>query len=76
MPTDIIEFRALTVDELNVKDREAREEAFNLRLQQATGVLEKPSRLRELRKERARIQTALSEKAKGLTIVRKEKAAK
>ncbi|HSI82208.1 MAG: 50S ribosomal protein L29 [Candidatus Methylacidiphilales bacterium] len=74
MPTDIIEFRDLTVDELKAKDLAAREETFNLRLQQATGTLERPSRLRELRKERARIHTAISEKALGLTIKRKEKA--
>jgi large subunit ribosomal protein L29 len=37
-----------------------RQELFNLRLQQASSQLEKPSRMRELRKDIARVETQLS----------------
>jgi large subunit ribosomal protein L29 len=49
-----------TPAELLVKGRELRQEMFNLRLQQASGQLEKPSRIRHLRKDIARIETQLS----------------
>ncbi|MGV3773570.1 MAG: 50S ribosomal protein L29 [Verrucomicrobiales bacterium] len=54
------EFKDLTASELNVKGRELRQEIFNLRLQQASSQLEKPSRLRTLRRDIARIETQLS----------------
>ena len=47
--------------ELAVKSRELRQEIFNLRLQQASSRLEKPARLRNLRRDIARIETRLSE---------------
>lgn len=56
------EFKELTVAELNAKGRELRQELFNLRLQQATSQLEKPSRIRSIRKDIARIETAISAK--------------
>ena len=49
------ELRKLSVEELNGKIKESKEELFNLRFQQATGNLEKPARLRELRKQVAKI---------------------
>lgn len=64
----MIEIRAFTEQELIAKKRELRQECFNLRLQQASGQLEKPSRLRELRRATARLETAFTEKKKGLTI--------
>ena len=51
------EIRNLTTDEINAKIKEAKEELFNLRFQQATGNLEKPSRIRELRHLVARLKT-------------------
>jgi large subunit ribosomal protein L29 len=54
------EIKDLTVAELNAKGRDLRQELFNLRLQQASSQLEKPSRMRELRKNIARIETQLS----------------
>lgn len=53
-------FKDLTATELSAKSRDLRQEMFNLRLQQASSQLEKPSRLRELRKDIARIETQLS----------------
>lgn len=54
------EFKDMTAEELRAKGRDLRLELFNLRLQQATSQLEKPSRMRTLRKEIARIETQLS----------------
>lgn len=54
------ELRDLTVTELQAKNRELREEMFNLRLQQASSQLEKPARLRELRRDIARVETQMS----------------
>ena len=54
------ELKDLTPVELAAKGRDMRQEMFNLRLQQASGQLEKPSRIRHLRKDIARIETQLS----------------
>ena len=56
------EIRNLTTEEINKKIDESKEELFNLRFQQATGNLEKPSRIRELRKTVARLKTILVER--------------
>jgi large subunit ribosomal protein L29 len=61
------EIRELTPDELRARKRELREQIFHLRLQQASGQLEKPSELRTLRKEIARIETVLTQKNKPAT---------
>ncbi|MEL7623954.1 MAG: 50S ribosomal protein L29 [Clostridiales bacterium] len=55
-------FRDMTSDELNVKVGELKEELFNLRFQLATGQLENPMRLREVRKDIARTKTVLRQK--------------
>ena len=60
----IKEIRELTPDELRARKRELREEIFHLRLQQQSGQLEKPSQLRTLRREIARIETVLTQKNK------------
>ena len=59
------ELRELTTEELNKKVLECKEELFSLRMQKATGILEKPSRIHELRKEVARIKTILNERREG-----------
>ncbi|MGM9882095.1 MAG: 50S ribosomal protein L29 [Bacilli bacterium] len=59
------ELRNLTTEELTKKVLECKEELFNLRMQKATGMLEKPSRIRELRKTVARINTILNERKEG-----------
>ena len=60
--TNIEELRKLSTEELNNKIKEYKEELFNLRFQQATGNLEKPVRLRELRKEVAKMKTIIRER--------------
>lgn len=59
--------RELTLDELSARKRELREQIFHLRLQQASGQLEKPSELRALRREIARIETVLTKKNQAAT---------
>ncbi len=56
------ELRKLTTAEITKKIKESKEELFNLRFQQATGNLEKPSRMKELRHEVARMKTILRER--------------
>ena len=56
------EIRDLTNEEITKKIEEYKEELFNLRLSQATGNLEKPSRIKELRKLDARMKTILRER--------------
>ena len=50
-----------TLVELTALGRDLRQEMFNLRLQQASSQLEKPARLRLLRKDIARIETRISQ---------------
>ena len=64
----IVEVRNLTDSELVARKKDARQEYFNLRLQQQTGALEKPSRLNELRKDVAKLETVLSERRLGLKV--------
>lgn len=56
------EIRELTTEEIDKKIKEGKEELFNLRFNQATGNLEKPSRIKELRKMIARMKTILRER--------------
>jgi large subunit ribosomal protein L29 len=58
------EFSELAMDELLTKRRDLRQESLHLRLQQQSGQLEQPSRLRLLRRDLARIETELSNRAK------------
>lgn len=52
----------MSTDELATKKRDLRQESLHLRLQQQSGQIEQPSRLRLLRREVARIETALSQR--------------
>ena len=54
------EIRKLSTEEINKKIAESKEELFNLRMKQATGTLENPARIHELRKDVARFKTILS----------------
>lgn len=60
--TKMEELRKLSTEDLNKKIKENKEELFNLRFRQATGNLEKPTRLRELRKEVAKMKTIIRER--------------
>ena len=64
----IVDARNFTDSELVAKKKDARQEYFNLRLQQTTGALERPTRLNEVRKDVAKLETVLSERRLGLKI--------
>lgn len=53
------ELKELSTSEMIAKEKEFKDELFNLRFQLATGQLENTSRLKEVRKSIARIKTAL-----------------
>ncbi len=54
------EIQEKTLEELLAEGRNLRQEIFNLRLQQASAQLEKPARLRTLRRDIARIETRIT----------------
>jgi large subunit ribosomal protein L29 len=54
------DIKDLTMPELSAKSRDLRQEIFTLRLQQASSQLEKPARLRMLRRDIARVETRIS----------------
>ena len=56
------ELRKLSSEELTSKITESNKELFELRLKQSTGSLDKPSKIRELRKNVARMKTILRER--------------
>jgi large subunit ribosomal protein L29 len=63
MTMKIKEIIEMSTDELLTKRRDLRQERLHLRLQQQSGQLEQPSRLRLLRRDVARIETILSRRA-------------
>ena len=57
------ELRDKTLDQLKDELANLKKESFNLRFQQATGALENTSRVRQVRRDAARVKTILNEKA-------------
>jgi large subunit ribosomal protein L29 len=57
--------RDLSVDELRQQETEMKEQMFRLRFQWSMGQTETLKKMRELRKDQARMQTLLRDKAKG-----------
>ncbi|BCU80399.1 MULTISPECIES: 50S ribosomal protein L29 [Polycladomyces] len=60
------ELMDMTTAEIEQKLRELKEELFNLRFQKATGQLENPARIRQVRKDIARAKTVLRERELGI----------
>lgn len=58
------QLRELSPDELSQKRRDLREEIFHLRLRRATARLENPMKLRQTRRELARVETILRERSR------------
>ena len=56
------ELREMSEDALNDKLKELSQEAFNLRFQRATSQLENTARVRQVRRDIARIQTILNQR--------------
>ena len=58
------ELKTQSVADLNAQLVDAKKELFNLRFQNATNQLDNTSRIKEVRKNIARIQTLITEKSK------------
>lgn len=57
------DLREQTVEELKAKERELYDQLFQLRFQAATAQLEKPAKIRQVRRDLARIKTVIRHKA-------------
>jgi len=57
--------RGMSPDQMNDELAKLKKEQFNLRFQKATGQMEKTSRVKEIRRDIARIKTIAAEKAAG-----------
>ena len=60
-----VDVRAMTPDQLNDELTKLKKEQFNLRFQKATRQLEKTARVKEIRRDIARIKTIAAEKSAG-----------
>ena len=58
------EVRELSTDELRGREKELDDELFRLRIQKSMGQLEAPAKVRDVRRDLARVKTILREKAK------------
>jgi len=58
------ELRTMTADELKQEEANLRKELFNLRFQKVTGEIENPMRIKQTRKDIARVLTVITEKSK------------
>ncbi|MCB1512973.1 MAG: 50S ribosomal protein L29 [Hyphomicrobiaceae bacterium] len=56
--------RAMTEDQLSDQLGKLKKEQFNLRFQQATGQLENTARVRQVRRDIARVRTVLNQKGR------------
>ncbi|MHB8882738.1 MAG: 50S ribosomal protein L29 [Thermodesulfovibrionales bacterium] len=56
------DIREMSPEELAKKEQEMRKELFNLRFQKATGEIENPMRIRTIRKDIARVLTAMTQR--------------
>ena len=58
----VAEFRELSVDVLHEREKELDDQLFRLRIQKSMGQLEAPAKVREVRRDLARVKTILREK--------------
>jgi large subunit ribosomal protein L29 len=56
--------RELTIEELRAKEKELRQELLHLRIQKATGDIQNPRRISQVKRDIARILTIITEKSK------------
>ncbi len=56
------DIRDLSVDELRVKERDLTDELFRLKIRHTTGQLDSPAALKNVRRDIARIKTAMKQK--------------
>lgn len=62
----VLDLKNKSADELNVELVSAKKELFNLRFQNATNQLNNTARIKEVRRNIARIQTVITQKQKGI----------
>ncbi len=62
MKDTMTKIRALSVEEINKKIADLKEELFNLKFQAALGNIEKPARISEIKRTIARMKTVITEK--------------
>ena len=62
--TKAVEFREMDNEALEAKAKELDDQLFRMRIQKAMGQLEAPGKIRNVRRDLARVQTVLREKAK------------
>jgi large subunit ribosomal protein L29 len=60
----ITTLRDKSVDELRARERDLKEQLFKLRFQRATGRVENPMKMRQVRREIAQIETLLNERSR------------
>jgi large subunit ribosomal protein L29 len=58
----VAEIRELSIDVLRDREKELDDQVFRLRIQKSMGQLEAPAKVRELRRDLARVKTILREK--------------
>ena len=58
----VAEIRELTVDDLRAREKDLDDQLFRLRIQKSMGQLEAPAKVRQVRRDLARIKTILREK--------------
>lgn len=57
-------YRDMTIDQLDAESLDLAQQLFRLRFQKATGQVDNPLKIREIRKDLARVKTVLAEKGK------------
>ena len=63
----ITTLRDKSIDELRSRERDLREQLFKLRFQRATGRMENPMKMRQVRREIAQIETLINERGSAQT---------
>ena len=61
----VIDLKEMTMEELDQQLQDIKKEQFNLKLQQVSGQLENPARIKDLRRSVARIKTIQNQKVEG-----------
>jgi large subunit ribosomal protein L29 len=64
---DMKDLRGLTEAELTEKEQQLAQEVFNLRFQLATGRIENPMKIRQTKRDLARVKTIMREKSREVT---------
>jgi large subunit ribosomal protein L29 len=62
--TDAQDLRELNEEDLRTRERDLQDQLFRLRIQNAVGQLDAPTRVRDIRRDLARVKTVLREKAR------------